>query len=323
MTPQVTPPVAVAVVSWNTRDLLGACLDSLEPEALAGRAEVWVVDNASSDGSADLVRDRYAWASLIEAGDNLGFGAAVNLVAARTGTEWIAPSNADVALTPGALETLLEAGRRDPAAGAVAPRLVLDDGSAQQSVHAFPTVAFTALVAAGAHRLSRSLADRMCIEGRWDPDRPRIVDWAVGAFILIRRAAWDEVGGFDPRQWLYAEDLDLGWRLARAGWRTRFEPAAIMRHHSEAATQQAWPDRTTDRWLQSTYDWLRLRRGRLRAATTAAINVAGAAARWALLTPIAVTRSGRDRRATMARWTRLHWNAGIRSGRGQRPSSSS
>jgi GT2 family glycosyltransferase len=323
MTLHVAPPVALAVVSWNTRELLASCLESVEPEVREGRVEAWVVDNASSDGSAELVRERYGWVKLIAADENLGFGAAVNLVAARTRSEWIAASNADIELTPGALEALLDIGARDPAAGAVAPRLVRADGSIQQSVHSFPTVGSTALVAAGAHRLSDRLADRMCIEGRWDSNRPRRVDWAVGAFILIRRSAWEQVHGFDSRQWLYAEDLDLGWRLTRAGWLTRYEPSAVVRHHGEAATSQAWGEQTTDRWMESTYRWLRLRRGRTRARVIAAINVSGAAARWALLTPAALLRrSGREDRARMARWARLHWDSGLRRASSQRASSS-
>ncbi len=92
----------------------------------------------------------------------------------------------------------------------------------------------------------------MCLEGAWDPQRPRRVPWAVGAFLLVRRPAWDAIGGFDPAQWLYAEDLDLGWRLARAGWATRYEPRARVRHHESAATGQAWgSDERTARWLRA------------------------------------------------------------------------
>src|SRR5204862_7374177 len=136
-------PVAIAVISWNTRDLLGACLTSIEPEVQAGRAEVWVVDNASTDGSAELVRRSFPWAELIALDENIGFGAAVNLAAARRGTPWIAIATADVELEAGALATLIDAGERHPDAGIVAPRLVLPDGSVQHSVYSFPTLAFT------------------------------------------------------------------------------------------------------------------------------------------------------------------------------------
>src|SRR4051812_13252726 len=103
-------------------------------EVEAERAEAWVVDNASDDGSAQLVRERFEWVRLEASERILGFGPAVNLVAQRTDAPWIAPANADVELEPGALQRLLAAAQADPEAGAVAPRLILPDGSTQHSV---------------------------------------------------------------------------------------------------------------------------------------------------------------------------------------------
>ena len=105
--------------------LVARCLASLAPEVDQGRAEVWVVDNASEDGSPDLVSDRFDWVHLIASSENLGFGRAINLVARQTSSEWLATANADIALRPGALEVMLAAGERDPGAGAIAPRLAL------------------------------------------------------------------------------------------------------------------------------------------------------------------------------------------------------
>jgi len=289
--------VAVAVVSWNTRDLLRACLESLHADADAGRAEVWVVDNASADGSAALVRSAFPWVRLLALDENLGFGRAVNRVAARTATAWVAPANADVAVEPGALRALVAAGQRDPGAGAVAPRLVLPDGSTQHSVYRFPTVPFTAAFNAGLYRVSTRAREAMLLEGMWDPDRPRVVDWAVGALLLVRRAAWDAAGGFDEGQWMYAEDLDLGWRLARAGWRTRYEPSARVRHDASAATTQAWGDERTARWQRATYAWMLRRRGVARTRAAAGLNVAGALGRAALFPSARRTNLG---------WARLH-----------------
>ena len=278
---------AVAVVSWNTRELLRACLESLRADHDAGRAEVWVVDNGSADGSPALVRDAFPWVRLVEPGANLGFGAAVNLVAERSTAPWLAPANADVALEPGALERLLATGAEHPRAGAVAPRLVLPGGATQHSVYAFPTVPFTVVHNLGLARVVPGLGDRLCLLGAWDPERPRWVDWAVAAFLLVRRDAWDAAGGFDPAQWMYAEDLDLGWRLARAGWRTRYEPRARVRHTESAATRQAWGDDGTRRRQAATYDWMLRRRGRARTRAAALVNVAGARVRgqtwWAQL----------------------------------------
>src|SRR5438874_12915548 len=121
-------PVVVAVLSWNTRDLLQRCLESFASEVEAGRVELWVVDNASSDGSAELVRERFGWANLIASEEDLGFGRAGNLVASRTESEWIATANADIARREGTLDALLDVARRDPGAGATAPRLAGRDG---------------------------------------------------------------------------------------------------------------------------------------------------------------------------------------------------
>ena len=299
--------VAIAVVSWNTRDLLDACLRSLERDAAAGRAEVWVVDNGSTDGSAELVRDRHPWAELIE-GDNVGFGTAVNRVAARTATPWIAAANADVELTGGALETLLEAGAQHPEAAVIAPRLVLGDGQVQHSVHPFPTAATTLLFNLGLAQAIPALGDRLTIEGRWDSTRARTVDWAVGAFVLLRREAFDAVGGFDRSQWMYAEDLDLSWRLSLAGWRTWFEPSAVVRHAGAASTSQAWGDELTEQFMWSTYAWMLRRRGLAVVRMTALVNLLGAVARAAVLS----VRAWRDperfgyRRARALEWARVH-----------------
>jgi len=304
----VAPEVAIAVVSWNTRALLDRCLRSLEPESRAGRAEVWVVDNDSADGSADLVREHFGWVNLIASETNLGFGPAVNRVAELTETTWMAAANADVELEADALAGLLAAAGRHPRSGALAPRLVLPDNSTQHSVHPFPTIPFTLLFNTGLVALIPSLGDRLCLEGAWNPRRERRVPWAIGAFLLLRRSAWDEVGGFSEAQWMYAEDLDLGWQLARLGWRTTFVPAAVVRHHSAAATSQAWGDDTDARWMSSTYSWMLRRRGVVRTRAVASLNVAGAGVRLALYA--ALTRLKPEQyapqRDAMRRWLRLH-----------------
>jgi GT2 family glycosyltransferase len=308
--------VTVAVVSWNTRELLGRCLRSLAPDAEAGRAKVWVVDNTSHDGSAEMVEAEFPWVELVASAENLGFGSAVNLVAERSRGEWIAPANADVELTPGALEALLAAGDRHPEAGALAPRLVLPDGSVQHSVYPLPTLGFTLLFNFGLHRLSRRLADRLCLVGFWNPEREREVGWAVGAFLLVRRTAWDELGGFDPRHWMYAEDLDLGWRLARAGWTRRYEPRAVVYHAESAAARQAFGEERIDRWMKATYAWMARRRGIALTWAVAGVNCVGAGARFVLFGLLARARprrfAGPAKRARF--WAAAH-RRGLRSRR--------
>ncbi len=302
----------IAVVSWNTRELLVQCLRSLAPEVDAGRADVFVVDNGSSDGTPGAVREVAPWARLLEPGTNLGFGRAVNLVARESDSQWLACANADVALDPGALEALLAAGR-DSRVGCVAPRLLLPDGSVQHSVYPFPTIPFAVAFNLGLYRLSRGLSDRLCLEGYWDSGRSRAVPWAIGAFLLLRRQAFDAVGGFDERRFMYAEDLDLGWRLHDAGWQTRYEPRATARHRAGASTAVAFGDGRVARFTRATYAVLLLRRGRTRASATAALNVFGATLRLAWMAPLAVVL--RRWRAPVARtrmWLRAHVQ-GLRS----------
>jgi GT2 family glycosyltransferase len=300
----MTAQVTIAIVSWNTRELLARCLSSLAEEVGSGRAEVWVVDNASSDGSADLVRERFAWARLIALEENVGFGRAINMVAARTSAPWLATANADIALRPGALERLLQAGTADAGAGAVAPRLMLPSGETQHSVFAFPTLFFAFCLAVSAYRFSATIGDRYAFPGHWDSERARRVPWAVAAFLLVRRTAWEEVGGFDERQWMYAEDLDLGWRLHRAGWATRFEPRALIDHESAAATTQLFGPELAPHWQRSTYGFLARRRGNAYTRGVAALNLLGAVWRWALV----MLRPGvsRAERGAYFRWILVH-----------------
>ena len=303
------PEVAVAIVSWNTRDLLRRCLESFAAEAQSGRCEVWVVDNASSDGSAEMVRDEFPWVKLEASRDNLGFGPAINLVARRTRTPWIGIANADIALRPGALDALLGAAAADPGAGAIAPRLILPDGSTQHSLFTFPTIGSTLVVATGIGRAFKPVGARNLLVGMFDGETPRRVPWAIAAFLLMRREAWDAIGGFDEHQWMYAEDLDIGWRLHRAGWATRYEPSARVEHESSASTDQAFGDSgKTERWQRSTYAWMLRRMGAPRTRAVAAIQIAGQAARLAWLAPAARIAPNRfEHRRNAARWwIRLH-----------------
>ena len=305
--------VAVAVVSWNLRELLAATLRTLEPEQRARRVETWVVDNASSDGSPEMVAADFPWVSLIASEENLGYGAAVNLVAERTGTPWIAPANQDVEVQPGAVERLLDVGGRCADAGVIAPRLVLPDGSTQHSVHPFPTIPLTLAFNLGLHRLSPALGDRLCLEGHWDGLRAREVPWSEASFLLIRRTAWDSVGGFDAAHWMYAEDLDLAWRLRAAGWKTRYEPGAVVRHAGSAASRKAFGDELTSRYMSASYAWMARRRGLGRARAVALANALGAGARMLVYTALAVPSPGRyrARRDYHRHWLRVH-SVGLR-----------
>jgi len=307
------PDVAIAIVSYNTRALLDECLRSLRPDVDAGLAEVWVVDNASTDGSADMVEAEHRWARLIRSQDNLGYGPAVNVVAERTDTPWIAPANSDLSFTPGAVRALLQTGVAHPEAGAIAPRLILPDGSTQQSVQPFPSVTTSLLIASRAASFSGAARRRLYLPGAWDPDVAQDVPWATGAFLIVRREAWDQVGGFDAEQWMYAEDLDLGWRLAKAGWTTRYEPRAVVHHHESAASKVAFggQEGVVDKWVRANHAWMVRRQGLARTWASSAITAAEAGLRVAALGLLA--RRSPERFGEKLAWARRDLR-GARSG---------
>ena len=275
-----TAPITVAIVSWNTCDLLARCLESFAPDADAGVADVWVVDNASDDGSPDMVRERFPWVNLIEAEGNIGFGPAVNRVAERTDSEWIAPANSDIAVRPGALGRLLEVGARGPAEPERSPRAWSCRVARPRTPSGPSRRSRSPSCTRSARWLRSRLTDRYGYPGRWDKERSRRVEWAVAAFILVRRMAWDEAGGFDERQWMYAEDVDLGWRLHQGGWATRYEPSAVVDHHHAAATSQQFGAELAPVWQRATYGCIARRRGSFYARVIAFINVLGALRRW-------------------------------------------
>jgi N-acetylglucosaminyl-diphospho-decaprenol L-rhamnosyltransferase len=220
--------ISAVIVSYNSADYLPGCLRSLRSE---GMDDIVVVDNASADGSVGVVRTTDPGVRVMEAGANLGFGTAANRGVAETTGEYVLILNPDTVVEPGATKALAEALDRDPGLAVVGPRTENLDGTLYPSVRRFPAMgvafghAFLGLVWPGnpATRRYRMLD--------WDHDRPAAdVDWVGGACMLVRRSAFDLVGGFDEAYFMYVEDVDLCWRLGRAGWRIGYEPTARVMH---------------------------------------------------------------------------------------------
>lgn len=298
----------VVVVSWNTRELLDRCLGSLKEDHDAGRARVVVVDNGSRDGSREMVRKDHVWATLVEPSANLGFGPAVNLAALGAVEPWIVAANADVRLHPGCLSALIERGEMESGAGLIAPRLVMPNGETQHSVHSFPSIHLGLAVNSGLVRVNSKLAERLLIEGSWNPKLAREIDWAHGALLAVRGEVFEALGGFDPEQWMYAEDIDLAWRVRQQGWSCFFEPAAVADHEVSAATSQAFGAGRERRHIAAAYRWMERRRGPSIARSYALIGIAGAAARWAIASVRALVgwRGSTRARAEARRWISLH-----------------
>ena len=228
--------VAVAIVSHNTRCLLFSCLQSVIGEA---PAVTIVVDNASSDGSIGMVRTEFPQVELLANDVNLGYGAAANQAVASCATEHVLILNGDTVVRPGTLRALAAYLDQHPRVGMTGPRLTNPDGSLQPSCLPFPTQFYLFAEMANLKQLIRWIPFlRQRYLPTWDHSRPRRVPCVLGAALFIRRAAFDAIGGFNPSFFMYSEELDLAYRLARAGWETHFAPVATVVHTGGASTSQ-------------------------------------------------------------------------------------
>jgi N-acetylglucosaminyl-diphospho-decaprenol L-rhamnosyltransferase len=226
----------VVVVSYRCEDLLRRCLASLRQHPPSRAMRVQVVDNASGDGTAEMVVSEFPAVELTVNPSNLGFSAANNLALRRGEAEYALVLNPDTRLTPGALDALLELMDSRPDVGMCGPRLERPDGSFDHaSRRAFPTPlsALGHFSGVGRRLGSGPLAAYRAPDVERGP-----VDAINGAFMLIRRRALDEVGFFDERYWMYMEDLDLCYRFHAAGWGIWFEPSVTV-IHEKAGTSGA------------------------------------------------------------------------------------
>jgi GT2 family glycosyltransferase len=225
---------AVVIVNYNTRQHLRESLASAVRE---GADEVVVVDNASSDGSAEMVRAEYPRVTLHANPTNRGYGAAANQGIASCTAAYVVLLNADACLGAGALTALRACLDDHSDTAIVGPRLLNVDGSLQPSCYAFPGSLPWILDNDILFRLNRGLPIvRTRLLRTWAHDRERVVPWIKGAAMAIRREAFDAVGGFDESFPLFYEETDLCQRVTAAGWRILFSPAATVHHLGGAST---------------------------------------------------------------------------------------
>ncbi len=254
------PDVGVAVVSYNTRDLLRACLESIvyspfhqvigavpgppahDPgpaQVYNGSRPVWcevtVVDNASSDGSPEMVREAFPEVRLIALERNVGFAAATNLALRGSGARYALLLNPDAALVGDALVRLVEFMDSNSHVAAVGPRLVYPDGRRQHAAFRFPGLIQILLDLFPVHW--RLLESRL--NGRYRPSNtPHPIDHPLGACMLVRREALDQVGLLDEDFFMYCEEVDWCLRARRQGWDIYHLPQATVVHHGGQSTRQ-------------------------------------------------------------------------------------
>ena len=253
--------LSIIIVSWNVWDLLRACLAAIERASQPVDApaatrklnvngdsftlEVIVVDNASSDASAELIPSRFPWVHLIRSQENLGFTRGNNLGYAQATGRFIYFLNPDTELADGSLARLLRTLVDEPTVGMVGPRLRYGDGMAQNSRRRFPTrlTGFMESTWLSQWWPSNPWAVHMHMLD-WPDDQRHDVDWLVGAAMLARREALEQIrtpgdaGPFDENFFMYSEELDLCKRIKDAGWRIVYVPDALVIHYEGRSSEQ-------------------------------------------------------------------------------------
>lgn len=270
--------LSVSIVNTESRELLLACLDTLPRDG----AEIVVLDNASEDGSADAVRERFPHVRVIAQSFRAGFGANHNTVIHATDGRYVYVLNEDTTSDDWAFDRIVGYLDAHPRVAALGPRLVYPDGRVQDSAWRFPTplVSTLGLLTVGKLGVKQS---------RGSGVRP--VDWVMGAALVLRREALDEVGLFDEEFFLYSEEVDLQARLREAGWQVQYFPEATVVHHESQFSAEI-PERRINEMWRSRHRYWRKHHGAV-GARVAALATGGQYALRAAVAPLAQRSSRR------------------------------
>ena len=256
-----TKLISVIIVSWNARDYLRGCLDSIRQTSMSCVQEVIVVDNVSEDGSPEMVEKEFPEVTLIRAGGNLGFARANNLAMKQASCPLFALVNSDVIVHPGCLETLATFMEQHDDVGLVGPRIIGGDGKLQKTSRKFPGIWNTVcriLV------LDRLFPNIQLFSGFEMPEKnhEQLTEAEVisGCFCIARKKAVDEVGGMDEQFFFYGEDIDWCKRFRDAGWKLMLVPEATAIHYGGGSTANA-PLRYSIEILRATLKYWRKHHG--------------------------------------------------------------
>ncbi len=251
--------VSVVIVNWNTREFLDACLSSLRDTPGMLDVEILVVDNASSDGSQEMVRRKYPEAVLIENQENLGFAKANNIGLRRASGRYLALVNSDVTVPSECLPRIVEYMDGNPGIGMLGPKMLTPSGTWGPSCMRRPTLAIWAAHAFG---LSGVLPQFSLHMEKFDSGRTQPVDVLNGWFWVVRGEAYRQVGGLDERFFMYGEDIDWCHRYADAGWKIVYFAGAEATHYGGGSSKRA-PVRFYVEMQRANLQYWRLHHGRL------------------------------------------------------------
>ena len=227
--------ISILIVSWNTRELLRDCLRSIQQTIPQELHQTIVVDNASSDGSAEMVARDFPWVELLRNDENLGFGRANNQAFAHARGEALLLLNPDTILHPQAVTRLVDLLKQQPRAGAAGPRILNPDGTLQVSIYPSPTLLRETW---RLFHLDRLLPLSQYSRRKLAARQPTPVDVLMGACMLIRRDIIDQIGLFDEQFFVYSEEVDLCRRIQQAGWQLVWLPDAEVTHFGGQSTRQ-------------------------------------------------------------------------------------
>jgi hypothetical protein len=223
--------ISVVIVGWNAKHYLELCLDSLVKAPPRRSVEVLVVDNASTDGSAEMIESKFPWVKLIKSTENLGFSRGNNLGIRQTQGRYIALVNPDVIVFRGCLDALADFLDQNPKVGDAGPRVLNPDMSMQSTCRRFPTLWNNFCSAAHLEQIFKGSPFFAGEHMFYFPhDRTLAVDVLVGCFSMIRREAFDSVGLLDENLFMYGDDVDWCRRARDAGWEVVFYPGAQAIH---------------------------------------------------------------------------------------------
>lgn len=264
--------LSIVVLSWNTRELLARCLGALQRDRAAGAREIVVVDNASRDGSADMVEREFPGARLIRSPVNLLYASGNNAGARAAVGRYLCLLNSDTEVLPGALERLVRFLSQHPDYAAVAPKLVDPDGSVQRACTRLPTLLDPLWEATvlGKFPPGSWLARRHHM-AEFDHEQARDVAQPPGACFLMRRDEYLALGGLDPRMSLYFNDVDLCRRLRERGRRIHYLADAVVLHHGGGSTRTCERRERNLYWIRNRRAYYRKNHGRLGAAWVRAV----------------------------------------------------
>ena len=231
------PDLSVIIVEWNTRDLLRDCLTSVCARH-AIRTEVIVIDNASSDGSAEMVAAEFPQVTLIRNGENRGFAAATNQGLAESRGRHFLLLNSDTRVLGSVLEASVRYLDAHPDVGAMGCRVLNPDGTVQRTCSGWPRLTDLVFMATGLWKLPRPRRLGRYLMTQWSRDTEREVEVISGCYLLIRAAVVAEVGPLDEAFFFFGEETDWCRRIRAAGWRLMFAPVGEIVHHGSASARR-------------------------------------------------------------------------------------